>query len=101
MLSGLASFTTIILFKYYSQSYMLTFFPQSTLRLVFGFLSGVFASIATAARSTQTPTLADNLTTTAPMELAGIAVTVGIAAVFGAGSGLILVFVAGPTHSEI
>lgn len=99
VLSGLASFSTIILFKYFSQSYMLVFFPQSTLRVLFGFLASVFAAIATAARITQTPTLANNLSTLAGMELAGLAITVAISALFGAGCGLILVFVEGPTHN--
>lgn len=101
LLSGMAGLVTVIFFKYLSHTYLLTYFPQSSLRLFFGCLSGVFAAIAVAARIDYTPTLANNLSAKAGLELAGLAVSLGSGCIFGIFSGLILIFVPGPATVDI
>lgn len=101
LLSGVAALTTIILFKYLSHTYLLTYFPQSSLRLLYGCLSGVFAAIAVAARIDYTPTLANDLSTKAGLELAALGVSLGTGCIFGIFSGLILIFVPGPATVDI
>jgi hypothetical protein len=99
LLSGIASLTTIIFYKYLGDSYLLTHFPHASLRIVYGALSGVLAAIAVASRINFTPTLANNLPTLAGLEMAGLGITLGIGCIGGAGSAIIILFVEGPSQS--
>ena len=99
VLSGVASFTVVLFFKYLSDGYLLTYFPQCTIRVFFGIFAAVFASIAVAARNGVTPTLVSDFTTQAGMEMVAMIVTLGVGAAFGAFGGLIIGLVPGSPES--
>ena len=99
VLSGLAALTTITLFKYYGESYILTSFAQPSLRILFGALSGVFAAIVVASRINVTIVLANILSRIAGLEIAGLAITVGIGCIVGSLSAVIIVFTTGPSST--
>lgn len=101
LLGGLASIGTIILFKYYGDSYILTSFAQPSLRILFGALSGIFAAIAVAARINDTTVLANNMSQVAGLELVGIAITIGVGCIVGSLSAVIIMFTAGPNSTEV
>lgn len=101
VLGGVASFTTIMLFKYFPNNFMLNNFPQSALRFMFGVSTCIFASIIIASRVNQSPTLANDLPNIAGLEFAGLAITIAIAAIFGAGGGLLISMVPRPEGEEV
>ena len=99
VLGGLASFVVVLFFKYLSDGYLLTYFPQCTIRVFFGIFAAVFMSIAVAARNGVAPTLVSNFSTQAGMEMVAMVVTLGVGAVFGAFGGLIIGLVPGNVES--
>lgn len=101
ILGGVASIATIILFKYYGDSFLLVSFAQPSLHIIFGALSGIFAAIAVAVRINDTTLLTNNISMIAGLELAGIAITIGVGCVVGALSAVIIVFTSGPSSSEL
>lgn len=101
ILGGIASLTTITLFKYFGDTVLLSNFPQPSFRILFGGLSGIFAAIAAASHLNDTTSFANNLSQVAGLELAGIAITAGVGCIIGVFGGLVIVFTNGPNPSEL
>lgn len=101
VLGCVASASTVTILKYFQTLYILESLPDSTFRIAFGFLSGIFVSIIVASRNSLTPTLADSLLIKGGYEIAAIAVTLGLGIVFGVSSGFIIKYLPGPTKDDI
>lgn len=64
-------------------------------------MSGIFAAIIVAARNNTAPTLTSNVLITGALDLAAIALTLGIGLLFGVGSGFILKYLPGPNKEDL
>lgn len=101
VLGAVASASTMTLFKYYENTFILECLPNSAFKAGFGFLSGIFASIIVASRNNATPSLTSSILTSAAYDLAALALTIGLGLLFGVGCGYLLKLLPGPNKEDI